>query len=128
MRIVGAAVKLLKTRTYKKLGKFFLKASCGLLRDNGMEAKLESMFREANLPDNIDDISDGDVPDGQEPIPEFHQDENPNYHERWFETNEGFNECLRGFASGPSHVNLVSIKKLKYFNLLSIMFIKIVKC
>jgi hypothetical protein len=120
-------MQLAKSRTYKKIGNFFLKASCGLLRDNGMDAKLESMFTAANLPSNIDDISDGDVPDDREPIPMFPQDENPNYHERWFQTNEGFNECIRGFASGPSQVNLVSIRKLKYFNLLLIIFMKIVK-
>ena len=76
-----------------------------------MEPKLQSMFREANLPDNIDDISDGDVSDDREPIPVFPHDENPNYHERWFETNEGLNECFGGFAAGPSQVNLVSLIK-----------------
>ena len=101
-------MQLTKSRALKKIGKFFLKASCGILRDNGMDAKLQSMFRAADLPDNIDDISDGDNP---EPIPDLPQDLDPNYHERWIETNDGLNEYLRSFQSGPSQVDLVSIKE-----------------
>ena len=99
---------LMKSRALKKIGKFFLKASCGLLRDNGMDAKLQSMLRAADLPDNIDDISDGDNP---EHIPDLPQDLDPNYHERWIETNDGLNEYLASFQTEPSHVELVSIKK-----------------
>ena len=88
-----------------------------------MDAKLQSIFRAADLPDNIDDISDGDNP---EPVPDFSQDLDPNYHERWIETNDGLNEYLRSLQPEPSRVDLVSITK-KDFNWLLIMFIKIVK-
>ncbi|XP_078151044.1 uncharacterized protein LOC144546377 [Carex rostrata] len=106
IKITSAAIRLTKTKTYKKLGKFFLKASCGLLRDNGMDAKLQSMFRAADLPDNIDDISDGDDIDDQESIPDFPQDEDPNYHERWIETNDGLNNYLEIFPTRPNQIDM----------------------
>ena len=74
-----------------------------------MEPKMKSMLRDADLPENIDDISDGDNP---ESIPDLPHDVDPNYHERWIETNDGLNEYLRSFQTGPSQVDLVSIKKI----------------
>lgn len=68
------------------------------------------MFRAADLPDNIDGISNGDNIDDQESISNFPQNEDPNYHERLMETNDRLNDYLRIFPTKPNQIDMVSIK------------------
>ena len=115
MKIISYGAALLKTKTYKGLGKILLKLSCGLLRDNGMEPKLRNMMRAANLPENYDDIPDVELPPGIEPFPNLPQDDDPHYQENWINSENGLVEYLAQIPDIPSQAYQVSIKNFTIF-------------
>ncbi|KAF3341138.1 hypothetical protein FCM35_KLT09982 [Carex littledalei] len=94
VKMVSYGIACAKIKTLKKVRKFFLRLSCGLLRDNGMEPKYHDMMRAADLPVNYEDIPDGDIPPGQEPIPDVPADDDPHYRENWLNSNDGLMNYL----------------------------------
>lgn len=105
--MVSYGIACAKTKTLKKVGKFFLRLSCGLLRDNGMEPKYRDMMRAADLPANYEDIPDGEIPPGQEPIPDLPADDDPHYRENWLNSNDGLMDYLARVV--PPQVDPISV-------------------
>ena len=121
IKIISAAIGLTKSRTLKKIGKKISKqvvafSDTTVWMSNCKVCLGMPIFHTISMTSQTVII--------QNPFPTCHKMQIPTIM-RWIETNDGLNEYLRSFQTGPSQVDLVSIKK--YFNWLSIMFIKIVK-
>ena len=93
-----------------------LKASCGLVRDNGLEPRLQNMLTQANLPINWEEISSNESAEvGEQQIPDLpSDDQNFQYHSTWLDSDQAFTEYMAtGYTAtghtGPSQVEQVNV-------------------
>ena len=88
-----------------------LKASCGLVRDNGLEPRLQNMLTQANLPINWEEISSNESAEvGEQQIPDLPaDDQNFQYHSTWLDSDMAFTEYMAQGNAGPSQVEQVNV-------------------
>ena len=78
MSFVGIRVAI--TKGWRKLGKKLIGSCIGIVRDNGMEPRLQKELRESGLPERYEDIpsdDDTDVSDAQ--MDDLPEGSNPQY-------------------------------------------------
>ena len=123
LKVMGVGIRLAVTRGWRKAGKKLIGSCVGIVRNNGMEPRLQKELTEHGLPDNYEDIlSDESTDRCDEMMTDVVEPVSAQYNEEW---NPDSQNAWDSYASehhiGPSFVYQVYFEKFRQnlFNMTS---------